>query len=45
MAGAVALSRTISDRSLSDELLASTRAGIKARLGLTELALASEMKP
>jgi TetR/AcrR family transcriptional regulator, transcriptional repressor for nem operon len=44
MAGAVALSRTISDKSLSDELLASTRAGIKARLGLTELALAGEIK-
>ena len=42
MAGAVALSRTISDRNLSDELLASSRAGIKARLGLTELTLASE---
>ena len=42
MAGAVALSRTISDRHLSDELLASSRAGIKARLGLTELSLASE---
>ncbi len=40
MAGAVALSRTISDRSLSDEMLASTRAGIKARLGLSDLALA-----
>jgi TetR/AcrR family transcriptional regulator, transcriptional repressor for nem operon len=44
MAGAVSLSRTISDSDLSDELLASTRAGIKARLGLTETALASEMK-
>lgn len=43
MAGAVSMSRTISDPELSDELLASTRAGIKARLGLTELALASEM--
>ena len=42
MAGAVALSRTISDPQLSDDLLASTRAGIKARLGLTDLALASE---
>ena len=42
MAGAVALSRTISDQQLSDDLLASTRAGIKARLGLTDLALASE---
>lgn len=40
MAGAVALSRTISDRTLSDEMLASTRAGIKARLGLTDLVLA-----
>ena len=40
MAGAVSLSRTISDRALSDEFLASTRAGIKARLGLTDLALA-----
>jgi TetR/AcrR family transcriptional repressor of nem operon len=45
MAGAVSMSRTISDPELSDELLASTRAGIKARLGLTELSLASEMKP
>ncbi|HWD26158.1 MAG TPA: TetR/AcrR family transcriptional regulator [Rhizomicrobium sp.] len=42
MAGAVALSRTISDPDLSDELLASARAGIKARLGLTDVALASE---
>jgi TetR/AcrR family transcriptional repressor of nem operon len=42
MAGAVALSRTISDRSLSDELLASSRAGIKARLGLTDRELAKE---
>jgi TetR/AcrR family transcriptional repressor of nem operon len=43
MAGGIALSRTISDSELSEELLASTRAGIKARLGLTELNLASEM--
>jgi TetR/AcrR family transcriptional regulator, transcriptional repressor for nem operon len=42
MAGAVALSRTISDPDLSDELLASARAGIKVRLGLTDAALASE---
>jgi hypothetical protein len=42
MAGAVALSRTISDRQLSDDLLASTREDIKSRLGLTDLALASE---
>jgi TetR/AcrR family transcriptional repressor of nem operon len=45
MAGAVALSRTISDTALSDELLASARAGIKARLGLSELAVASETRP
>ncbi|MBV9044495.1 MAG: TetR/AcrR family transcriptional regulator [Alphaproteobacteria bacterium] len=45
MAGAVALSRTISDPDLSDEFLASTRASLKARLGLTELALASEPVP
>ncbi len=44
MAGAVSLSRTISDPELSDELLASTRAGIKGRLGLTDLSLASELK-
>lgn len=44
MAGAVALSRTVSDKQLSDELLTSTREGIKARLGLTELALAGEEK-
>lgn len=43
MAGAVALARGISDPELSGELLASTRAGIKARLGLTDAALASEM--
>jgi TetR/AcrR family transcriptional regulator, transcriptional repressor for nem operon len=36
MAGAVALSRAVSDRSLSNELLESARAGIKARLGLVE---------
>jgi TetR/AcrR family transcriptional repressor of nem operon len=42
MAGAVSISRTISDPALSDEFLATTRAGIKARLGLTDAALASE---
>jgi len=42
MAGAVALSRTISDPQLSDDLLASTREGIKSRLGLTDSALVSE---
>ncbi len=36
MVGAVALSRAVSDRTLSDELLNAARAGIKAKLGLTE---------
>ncbi len=39
MVGAVSLSRSIADRQLSDELLESARAGIKARLGLTDVAL------
>jgi TetR/AcrR family transcriptional repressor of nem operon len=39
MAGAVAVSRTLSDRRLSDELLKSARASIKARLGLSDTAL------
>lgn len=34
MAGAVALSRAVSDRALSDRLLAESRARIKARMGL-----------
>jgi TetR/AcrR family transcriptional repressor of nem operon len=42
MAGAVSLSRTISDPALSNEFLSTTRANIKARLGLTDAALASE---
>lgn len=42
MAGAVALSRTISDRDLSNELLASTRTGIKARLGVGDADLGRE---
>ncbi len=36
MAGAVALSRAVPDKDLSDELLASARAGIKARLGVSD---------
>jgi TetR/AcrR family transcriptional repressor of nem operon len=36
MAGAVAVSRTVSDKRLSDELLDAARASIKARLGLCE---------
>jgi TetR/AcrR family transcriptional repressor of nem operon len=39
MAGAVAVSRTISDRRFSDELLKSACASIKARLGLSDTAL------
>jgi TetR/AcrR family transcriptional repressor of nem operon len=34
MAGAVAVSRSVSDKRLSDELLAAARVGVKARLGL-----------
>jgi TetR/AcrR family transcriptional repressor of nem operon len=36
MVGAVALSRAVSDCHLSDELLDAARAGIKARLGLSD---------
>jgi TetR/AcrR family transcriptional repressor of nem operon len=36
MAGAVALSRAVPDKALSDELLASARAGIRARLGVSD---------
>jgi TetR/AcrR family transcriptional repressor of nem operon len=36
MAGAVAVSRAVSDKRLSDEVLATTRESIKARLGLCE---------
>jgi TetR/AcrR family transcriptional repressor of nem operon len=38
MAGAVAVSRTLSDGGLSDELLKSARASIKAQLGLSDTA-------
>jgi TetR/AcrR family transcriptional repressor of nem operon len=37
MAGAVAVSRAVSDRRLSDGFLAATRESIKARLGLCEV--------
>ena len=40
---AVSISRTISDPALSNEFLATTRAGVKARLGLTDAALAGEI--
>ena len=36
MAGAVAVSRAVSDKRLSDEFLAATRESIKARLGLSD---------
>lgn len=39
MIGAVGLSRAVSDRNLSDELLAAARTSIKARLGLTDTTL------
>ena len=39
MAGAVAISRAISDKRLSDEMLEAARTGIKQRLGLTDAAL------
>jgi TetR/AcrR family transcriptional regulator, transcriptional repressor for nem operon len=39
MAGAVAVSRAVSDKRLSDEMLEAARASIKARLGLTDAAL------
>jgi TetR/AcrR family transcriptional regulator, transcriptional repressor for nem operon len=42
MAGAVAVSRAVSDKRLSDELMAAARASIKARLGLSEAALSRE---
>src|SRR5258705_4773372 len=42
MVGAVALSRAVSDRDLSDELLDAARAGVKARLGLSD---AGEITP
>lgn len=39
MAGAVAVSRAVSDKSLSDEMLEAARAGIKARLGVSDIEL------
>jgi TetR/AcrR family transcriptional repressor of nem operon len=41
MAGAVAISRAVSDRYLSDQMLATARESIKARLGVTDADLAS----
>lgn len=42
MAGAVALSRAVSDKVLSDDLLYSARANIKARLGITDTVLSQK---
>jgi TetR/AcrR family transcriptional repressor of nem operon len=42
MAGAVAIARTVSDKGLSDELLASARDSIKTRLGVDDAALSNE---
>ena len=39
MVGAVSLSRAVSDKIFSDELLVAARSGIKARLGLNDNAL------
>ncbi|MEI9929087.1 MAG: TetR/AcrR family transcriptional regulator [Rhizomicrobium sp.] len=39
MAGAVAVSRAVSDKGLSDEMLEAARAGIKARLGVSDVEL------
>jgi len=36
MAGAVAVSRAVSDKGLSDEMLEAARSGIKARLGVSD---------
>jgi TetR/AcrR family transcriptional repressor of nem operon len=43
MAGAVAVSRAVSDKSLSDEMLEAARAGIKARLGVSDVDLSRRM--
>ena len=42
MAGAVALSRAVTDKALSDDLLISARANIKARLGITDMVLSQK---
>jgi TetR/AcrR family transcriptional repressor of nem operon len=45
MAGAVAISRAVSDKRLSDEMLEAARESIKARLGVTDADLAKEKFP
>ncbi len=42
MAGAVALARAVTDKALSDDLLISARANIKARLGITDMVLSQK---
>lgn len=42
MPGAVALSRAVSDKTLSDDLLQSARVNIKARLGITDSVLSKK---
>ena len=44
MAGAVSLSRSVSDKALSDDLLQSARTTIKGRLGITESVLSQKGK-
>lgn len=43
MVGAVSLSRAVNDKVLSDDLLASARAGIKLRLGLSDALLSGSV--
>lgn len=45
MAGAVAISRAVSDRSLSDRMLEAARESIKARLGVGDAALSRSARP
>jgi TetR/AcrR family transcriptional repressor of nem operon len=44
MAGAVAISRAISDRSLSDQMLETARESIKQRLGVDDLSLSRSVQ-
>jgi TetR/AcrR family transcriptional repressor of nem operon len=44
MAGAVAISRAVSDRSLSDQMLATARESIKQRLGVDDVSLSRSIQ-
>ena len=44
MAGAVAISRAISDRSLSDQMLETARESIKQRLGVDDVSLSRSVQ-